>query len=120
MGKSVRIVGYNTPRQADKSEGEVPRDPLGAPILIWIFDGFWRSLAPKTRWDRFPVSKSPLPTSGAFVASYLTAVFQKNRKKKNKPFFFPPEALEHRHWYSDLEQALAVNLVKFSLKTVVI
>ena len=82
-------------------------------IFTFIFDGFWGSLAPRTRGDRFPVSKSPSPTSGTFVASHLTAVFQK-KKSKNiwhflvfLYFLYPLEALWSRDWYS----ALAVNLV---------
>ena len=68
------------PRHVDKSEGEVPRDPLGAWILTWIFESFWGDLAARTWGDRFPLSKSPSLASGAFIASNLIIVFQKSRK----------------------------------------
>ena len=82
------------------------RESLGLQILILIFDGFWRSLAPRTRGNRFPVSKSPSLANGGFIASNLMVVFQKNFKKLYVFLVFvyflsPLEALWSRHWYSD-------------------
>ena len=68
----ARQLGRQLPGRGDA------RCPLGARILTWIFDGFWRSPAPRTRGDRFPISKSPSLANGAFIASNSIIVFTKN------------------------------------------
>ena len=88
------ILNFFTPRRrpqqpatgGSRQGGRWPGTPLGPQILTLIFDGFWMSLAPRTRGNRFPVSKSPSLTNGASIASNLIVVFKKI-KKKVKCFF---------------------------------
>ena len=103
----------------------MPRAPLGARILTWIFYGFWGALALKTRGGSIPRIKLPPPNkrehrSIPFDSRFLTKIKQIEHFWVFLHFLYPPDALERRHWYSNLEQALAVNLVKCWSKTVVV
>ena len=80
-------------------------------------------IEPKRSADTFPTWKNheqPSPWTWVQIRAPRHGVYAECSRKFCKKSKTPPEALERRHWYSDLEQALAVNLVKFSSKTVVI